>query len=41
MTRTVGVHEAGTHPSRLLEQVAAGEEVGTADRGRVVARPAG
>ncbi|MGH2854146.1 MAG: type II toxin-antitoxin system Phd/YefM family antitoxin, partial [Solirubrobacteraceae bacterium] len=27
MTKSVGVHEAKTHLSRLLEDVAAGEEV--------------
>lgn len=39
MTKSVyGVHEAKTHLSRLLQQVAAGEEVLIALRGRVVAR---
>lgn len=39
MTRTsVGVHEAKTHLSRLLERVSAGEEVEITRRGRVVAR---
>ena len=38
MTRSVGVHEAKTHLSRLLEHVAAGEEVEITNRGRVVAR---
>ena len=33
LTRTVGVHEAKTHLSRLLEQVAAGEEVEITNRG--------
>jgi prevent-host-death family protein len=41
MTRTVGVHEAKTHLSRLLEQVAAGEEIEITNRGRVVARLVG
>jgi prevent-host-death family protein len=35
---SVGVHEAKTHLSRLLERVAAGEEVEITNRGRVVAR---
>lgn len=35
---TYNVHEAKTHLSRLLEQVAAGDEVLIAKRGRVVAR---
>jgi prevent-host-death family protein len=38
MTKSVGVHEAKTHLSRLLEQVATGEEVEITNRGRVVAR---
>ena len=38
MTKSVGVHEAKTHLSRLLEQVAAGEEVVITRRGREVAR---
>jgi prevent-host-death family protein len=38
MTMSVGVHEAKTHLSRLLERVAAGEEVEITNRGRVVAR---
>lgn len=39
MTRTVvGVHEAKTHLSRLLENVAAGEEVEISRRGVIVAR---
>ncbi|GAB3356156.1 type II toxin-antitoxin system Phd/YefM family antitoxin [Modestobacter lapidis] len=41
MTRSVGVHEAKTHLSRLLEQVAAGAEVEITNRGRVVARLVG
>lgn len=38
MTMSVGVHEAKTHLSRLLEQVAAGAEFEITNRGRVVAR---
>lgn len=40
---TVGVHEAKTHLSRLLDRVAAGEEIDIARRGQVIARlvPAG
>lgn len=38
MTKSVGVHEAKTHLSRLLEQVAAGEEIEITNRGVVVAR---
>jgi prevent-host-death family protein len=39
----VGVHEAKTHLSRLLERVASGEEIAIARRGEVIARlvPAG
>ncbi len=37
-TRTVNVHEAKTHLSRLLEQVATGEEIIIAKAGRPVAR---
>jgi prevent-host-death family protein len=37
MTKSVGVHEAKTHLSRLLEDVAAGEEVLITNRGTVVA----
>ncbi len=39
----VGVHEAKTHLSKLLERVEAGEEIEIARRGLVVARlvPAG
>lgn len=37
-TATVGVHEAKTHLSRLLERVEAGEEIAIARRGTVVAR---
>jgi prevent-host-death family protein len=36
--QTVNVHEAKTHLSRLLERVAAGEEVTIAKAGRPVAR---
>lgn len=35
---TVGVHEAKTHLSRLLERVASGEEIQIARRGEVIAR---
>ena len=39
MTKSVvGVHEAKTHLSRLLERVEAGEEILVARRGEVVAR---
>ena len=38
MTKSVGVHEAKTHLSSLLERVAVGEEVEITNRGRVVAR---
>ena len=38
MTRTVGVHEAKTHLSRLLEEVEEGATVEITNRGRVVAR---
>lgn len=38
MTSSVGVHQAKTHLSRLLERVAAGEEIDITNRGRVVAR---
>ena len=43
MTKSVGVHEAKTHLSRLLEDVSAGEEVVITRRGTEVARlvPAG
>lgn len=34
----VGVHEAKTHLSKLLERVEAGEAIAVARRGRVVAR---
>lgn len=38
MTKSVGVHEAKTHLSRLLDEVAAGGEVEIMRRGVVVAR---
>lgn len=38
MTKSVGVHEAKTHLSRLLEQVAGGEEIVITRRGEEVAR---
>ena len=38
MARTVNVHEAKTHLSKLLEQVAQGEEVVIARSGRPMAR---
>jgi prevent-host-death family protein len=38
MTKSVGVHEAKTHLSRLLEDVAAGEEVVITRRGEAVAQ---
>ncbi|MGY2066323.1 type II toxin-antitoxin system Phd/YefM family antitoxin [Blastococcus sp. SYSU DS0619] len=38
MTRTVNVHEAKTHLSRLLEAVEAGEDVVIARAGKPVAR---
>ena len=38
MTTSVGVHEAKTHLSRLLEDVAAGEEVVITRRGAPAAR---
>jgi prevent-host-death family protein len=38
MTKSVGVHEAKTHLSRLLEEVEAGASVDITNRGRVVAR---
>jgi prevent-host-death family protein len=37
MTKSVGVHEAKTHLSKLLEDVAAGEEVVITRRGEEVA----
>lgn len=36
--KTVNVHEAKTHLSRLLQRVAAGEEIVIAKSGRPVAR---
>ncbi len=36
--RTVNIHEAKTHLSRLLEVVAAGEEIVIAKAGRPIAR---
>jgi prevent-host-death family protein len=41
MAKSVGVHEAKTHLSRLLEDVAAGEEITITNRGRVVGRLVG
>lgn len=38
MTKSVGVHEAKTHLSRLLDRVGAGEEVVITRRGVEVAR---
>lgn len=38
MTKSVGVHEAKTHLSRLLADVAAGEEIVITSRGEAVAR---
>jgi prevent-host-death family protein len=38
MTKSVGVHEAKTHLSRLLEDVECGEEVVITRRGEDVAR---
>jgi antitoxin (DNA-binding transcriptional repressor) of toxin-antitoxin stability system len=37
VTKSVGVHEAKTHLSRLIEEVAAGEEVVITRRGEAVA----
>lgn len=37
MTKSVGVHEAKTHLSRLLDDVVAGEEVVITRRGQEVA----
>lgn len=39
--RTVNIHEAKTHLSRLVEQVEAGEEITIARAGRPVARLVG
>jgi prevent-host-death family protein len=38
VTKSVGVHEAKTHLSRLLEDVAAGHEVTITRRGAPIAR---
>jgi prevent-host-death family protein len=38
LTKTVNIHEAKTHLSRLLEQVRLGEEVIIAKAGKPVAR---
>ena len=38
MVRTVNVHDAKTHLSRLLDEVAAGEEIVLAKAGRPYAR---
>jgi prevent-host-death family protein len=38
MTKSVGVHEAKTHLSRLLDDVARGDEVVITRRGEEVAR---
>lgn len=38
MSKTVNVHEAKTHLSRLLDRVAQGEEIVIAKAGRPVAR---
>lgn len=38
MTKSVGVHEAKTHLSRLLDDVAAGQEVVITRRGQPAAR---
>jgi len=38
MTKIVNVHEAKTHLSRLLDQVAAGQDVVIAKAGKPVAR---
>lgn len=38
MTKSVNVHEAKTHLSRLLDEVAAGEDIVIAKAGRPVAR---
>ncbi len=37
MTKSVGIHEAKTHLSRLLEEVAAGEEIVITRRGEEIA----
>ena len=38
MTKSVGVHEAKTHLSKLLERVSAGEEIVITRRGEEIAR---
>ncbi len=38
MTKSVGVHEAKTHLSKLLERVSAGEEIVITRRGEELAR---
>jgi len=38
MTKSVGVHEAKTNLSKLLERVSAGEEIAIARRGEEIAR---
>ncbi len=38
MSKVVNVHEAKTHLSRLLDQVAAGEEIVIAKAGKPIAR---
>jgi prevent-host-death family protein len=38
MTKSVGVHEAKTHLSMLLERVSAGEEIAITRRGEDIAR---
>lgn len=38
MTRTINIHEAKTHLSRIVEEVAAGEVVIIAKAGKPVAR---
>lgn len=41
MTKSVGVHEAKTHLSRLLDDVASGEEIVITRRGAPAARLVG
>lgn len=41
MAKSVGVHEAKTHLSKLLDAVGRGEEIDITNRGRVVARLVG
>ena len=38
MTKSVGVHEAKTNLSKLLERVSAGEEIAITRRGEEIAR---